>query len=231
MGYRSLDASLGKLWSQARRGEQSSVFSEVLLFWVGKWPYYSTPQPLQRALAYYVQRGTTTSLGSATPGSLQASRVFSTCPRETDRDATRPAAYQGVTRWPLPHSAPTPPPSSQPRRAPNSPSIPWPGPLRRKAVSPPKTHSVKGEQRGKAGVRGRVPSRTLSPSRALAGPESGSTEVARPGTPALSQPRSRSLRPDFRTVPSVLRAGEGKPRNTWSFGILPAGPVLLFLDS
>lgn len=229
MGYRSLDASLGKLWGEARRREQSSAFSEVLLSWVGKWPY-CRPQPLQRAQAYYVQRGTTTSLGSATSGSLQASRVFSTCPREPDHDATRPAADQGVTRWPLPHSAPTPPPSSQPRRAPNPPASLGPG-LSAAKPYPPQTHSAKGEQRGEAGGRGRVPGPTLSPSRALAGPESGSTEVARPATPALSQQRSRGLRPHFRTVPSELRAGEGKPRNTWSFGIFPAGPVLLFLDS
>lgn len=42
MGYRSLDASLGKLWGQAGSREQSSAFSEVLLLWVGKWPYYTS---------------------------------------------------------------------------------------------------------------------------------------------------------------------------------------------
>lgn len=43
--------------------------------------------------------------------------------------------------------------------------------------------------------------------------------------------RSRSLRPDFRMVPSMLRAGKGEPRNTESLGNFPAGTVLVSLDS
>lgn len=173
--------------------------------------------------------GPTTSLGSATSGSLKHQEYSPPAPRA--RPGCHPAAaHQGVTRWPLPHSAPTPPPSSQPRRAPKTAASLSPD-LSAAKPYPPQTHSAKGEERGEAGGRERVPGPALSPSRALAGPGSGSTEVARPATPALSQRRSRSLRPDFRAVPSLLWAGEGKPRDTWSFGIFPAGAVLLFLDS
>lgn len=43
--------------------------------------------------------------------------------------------------------------------------------------------------------------------------------------------RSRSLRPDVRTVPSMSRAGEGEARNTWHFGSFPARTAVVVLDS
>lgn len=43
------------------------------------------------------------------------------------------------------------------------------------------------------------------------------------------QKRSRSLRPDVRTVPSVFRAGEGKAKNIWSFVSFPVRTVLVAL--
>lgn len=96
---------------------------------------------------------------SATCGSLQASAVFRACPREPDQDATGPAATGASPACPFlvrPYPAPFLPASS----CPQPPSAPWPGPVRRQAVSPRPKPTVRRENRGaKRGDGGGSPAR------------------------------------------------------------------------
>lgn len=131
----------------------------------------------------------------------------------------KPASYEGVPRSPFsPRPLPRPLSSSL---GPRTPSIPRPRGLSAMRIIPP-DQSLEAED-GVPGPRAR-----LSPSRALAGPGSGSAEVAhaRDACPfSEAQPQSPPGRPDCTIcVPS----GEGA-KNIWSLVSFPVRTVLVAL--
>lgn len=149
-------------------------------------------------------RGATTNRGGATSGFLLASVSPTSFKGQTRKPQSLLLTKASPAR-PFLTSAPAPPSFFQPQGTPAPPASLGPGPLRSKVASPPDP-----EPRGrKRGSLARGPA--LSPSRALAGPESGSAEVARPATPALSpeaQPQSPPGRPDC-TICVPSGGGEG----------------------
>lgn len=120
--------------------------------------------------------------------------------------------------------APAPPSLSQPHHAPTPRSSPRPrgSPLQSRIAPSPTAFEAK--QRGSLA---RGPAR--SPSRALAGPESGSAEVASPRRLPFREGRSLGRRPDFRTGP-LCPSGEGEPGSPRSLAGLPARTVFTPLD-
>lgn len=83
---------------------------------------------------------------------------------------------------------------------------------------------------GGGGSLARVPA--LSPLRALAGPESGSTEVARPATPALSreaQPQSPPGLPDGTIYAPSGERGASEHRVPWKFSRWDCVGIFRFL--
>lgn len=162
---------------------------------MGRWPYYNAAAALlRRCETTYTPSGLYHKPGGPASGFLYPSGIFPTCLESQTRKPVRTTSREGVPRSPLPHLAPLPAlflPASLP---PHSPASLSPGPLRCEAASPPGPTALK---QNSGGPWPGGPAR--SPSRALAGPESGSAEVASSASPALSreaQPQSPPGLPD-----------------------------------
>lgn len=179
----------------------------------------------------YYGRGSLLSAFKALPPTSQAPLPAScrrlTVPhlaRKTNHEPARHASSRGAPRSPLPHLGSRPALSSQPHHAPTPRSSPRPrgSPLQSRLA--PRPTAFEAKQRGSLA---RGPAR--SPSRALAGPESGSAEVASPRRLPFREGRSLGLRPDFRTGP-LCPSGEGEPGSPRSLAGLPARTVFTSLD-
>lgn len=167
---------------------------------------------LQRAEAYYVPRThyhEPRKHHFRLPPNIRSIPYLS---REPDREVNRTASYQGVTRLTLPHFGPYPalflPASSCPQ--PSSTPRPWPSPLQNR-ISPKPTALRKNRDGAAAGERGRPwPGARHSHHRGRwLGRKAEVRKWPGPRRLPFREKRSRSLRPDFRTLPSVLRVGEG----------------------
>lgn len=167
----------------------------------------------------------TTSLGGPTSGVIYASQLPTWIGSQTMKQQGLLLKRASPAR-PFLTSAPAPPSLSQPPPAPASRSSPQPraSPLQSR-ISPRPT--ALRQNSGGPWPRARF---SYHRGRWLC----RKAEVRKWPAPRrlpFREKLSLSLRPDFRTVPSMIRAEKGEPRNTWSFGNFPARTVLTFLDS
>lgn len=177
-------------------------------------------------------RDTTKNLGSITSGLLQASGVFPTYP---ESQTVKP------TELFLTRASPLDPSSLRPLPRPLSPSLIMPPALQQpsalasplqKRISPRPTALRKNRERVAAGVGWASPAgaRHSHHRGRWLGRKAEVRKWTGPRRLPFRSKRSRSLLPDFRTLSSVLRVGEGKPCKTWSFVSFPARLVLIFFN-
>lgn len=140
---------------------------------------------------------------SPTSGVLHASQ-FPTCIKSQTMKLQGLLLRRASPARPFLTLAPAPPSFSQPHRAPTPHSIPRPraSPLQNR-ISP----RPRALRQNSGGSLARGPA--LSPSRALAGPESGSAEVASPATPALSRDAQPQSPPGLPEGTIYAPSGEG----------------------